>query len=851
MRTGRTGAADSLPEARLPALLRMAAPRSLADVVSMVILAAVYYVAARLSLRVALVEQNITPLWPPTGIALASFLIFGSRLWPGVAIGAFLVNLPITSSPAAAAVTATGNTLAPLVAATLLARMGFRPALDRLRDAIALVFVGALLSMTISATIGVGVLVATGSIASDDLLSAWSVWWAGDAMGVLVFAPFLLTLRPIRVPRPRSWRRALEASVLGIALLATTVAVLSAPPSLLFIVLPLIGWAAWRFQQRGAAPAALVVSVLATLAAVDQRGPFAEGTLLDRMLTLQAFNAAVAFTSFLFAALVAERMRDRAALSTWASELETRVDERTDELKQANDHLAAEVEERRRVESELRRSQAQLGDAQELARVGSYEWDIATGVVTWSDEMYRIHGFEPQEFPVTYERAVELVPPPDRLRIRQNVERALQRKDRRVADIDYPIELPDGTTRVLSGKARVAYERGEPVTMLGTVQDITERREYEREHRIAETLQRALLPKELPRSSSLDLAARYVPAEAGLDCGGDWYDVIELRNGKVALVIGDVIGHGLQAATVMGQLRLALRAYALEGHPPEIVVSNIDALVQQLHPDGMATLLYIELDAGASTATIVCAGHPPPLVSTADGGVDFLDVAADRALGVDTFAAFASHVRQVARGSTLVLYTDGLVDRRDLPIADGLPRLRTAVEEVGEAHVEDLCDRLLEALVPKDVSDDVAILAAHLVAEPAACEIVIPADPAQLSSVRARLSRWLDAARVGGEDRNQIVLACSEACANAIEHAYREQGGDVQIRGTIDAGDVEIVVRDRGRWRSPRNDDRGRGLNVMRACMDNVVVEPTAQGTVVRMRRSIIPTHVKSAFADR
>jgi anti-sigma regulatory factor (Ser/Thr protein kinase) len=236
---------------------------------------------------------------------------------------------------------------------------------------------------------------------------------------------------------------------------------------------------------------------------------------------------------------------------------------------------------------------------------------------------------------------------------------------------------------------------------------------------------------------------------------------------------------------------------------------------------------------------------------TVDGEVDFLDVATDRAMGVDTSAAFVSHVRQVARGSTLVLYTDGLIDRRDLPIADGLPRLRSAVEEVGESHVEDLCDRLLEALVPDDVSDDVAILAAHLVAEPAACEIVIPADPAHLSSVRARLSRWLDAARVDHEDRNQIVLACSEACANAIEHAYRGRGGDVQVRGTIDAGEVDIVVRDRGRWRSPRDDDRGRGLNVMRACMDNVVVEPTTDGTVVRMRRSIIPTQVRSAFAGR
>jgi PAS domain S-box-containing protein len=851
MGAGQTRVTDAVPEARLPALLRTAAPRGVRDIVSIAVLAGVYFVAARLSLRVALVGDNVTPLWLPTGIALASFLVFGRRLWPGVAIGAFFVNMPITSSAGAAAVTAIGNTLAPLVAATLLARMGFRPALDRLRDAVALVFVGALASMTISATVGVGVLVATHSIEWEGLVPAWSVWWAGDAMGVLVFAPFLLTIHPVRFARPRSWRRQLEDVALAAALLATTFAVVTAPPSLLFLVFPLLGWAAWRFQQRGAAPAALVVSVLATLAAVDQRGPFADGTLLYRMLTLQAFNATVAFTSFLFAALVAERMRDRAALRTWASELEVRVDDRTRELRRANADLAAEIEERRRVERELRRSDAQLEDAQELARLGSYEWDIATSVVTWSDEMYRIHGFRPQEFDITFDRAIELVPPPDRVRIRENVERAMQRKDSRVADIEYPIVLPDGTTRVLYGKARLAYNDGEPVKMLGTVQDITERRAYEREHRIAETLQRALLPKQLPRSPSLELAARYVPAEVGLDCGGDWYDVIELPNGNVALVIGDVTGHGLEAATVMGQLRLALHAYALEGHPPDTVVSNIDALMQQLHPDGMATLLYLELDTRAGAATIVGAGHPPPLVVTPGRGVDFLDIPTNRAIGIDTSATYLAHLRPVEPGSTLVLYTDGLIDRRDLPITDGLERLRTALDEVRVARVDELCDRLLHALVPDDVSDDVAILAAHLVAEPAVFEIRVPADPAHLSSIRERVARWLNAASVDVEDRDEIVLACSEACANAIEHAYLGRSGDVQVRGTIDGRDVELVVRDRGRWRSPREDERGRGLDVIRACMDSVDVEQSGDGTVIRMRRSMGPVAVKSTTADR
>jgi PAS domain S-box-containing protein len=842
---------DTVPEARSRGLVRLGLPRRPADLVAVAGLAAVYYVAADLSLGLALVQENVTPLWPPTGIALASFLLLGRRLWPGVAIGAFLVNVPITTSPGAAAATAAGNTLAPLVAATLLARMGFRPQLDRLRDAVALVFVGALLSMTISATVGVAVLVATGSIDAVEVPGAWSVWWVGDAMGILAFAPFLLTFHPARVLRPIRWRRAVEAAALAAVLLATMVGIISAPSSPLFLVLPLLGWAAWRFQQVGAAPAALVVSVIATWAAAERLGPFAHGTLPERMLTLQAFNASVAFTSFFFAALVAERVRDRAALRSWAAELESRVAERTDELTQANERLAAEVDERRRIERALRRSDAQLEEAQELARVGSWEWDMRTGVVSWSDEMYRIHAYAPEGSELTFDRAIELVPPHDRDRVRENVERAIRRRQRRVADIEYPIVLHDGTTRVLYGKARLTYEDGEPVRMVGTVQDITERRAYEREHRIAETLQRALLPQDLPRSTTFELAARYVPAEVGLDCGGDWYDVIELPSGRVALVIGDVTGHGLEAATVMGQLRLALRAYALEGHPPEVVVSHIDALLQRVYPDWMATLLYVDADPAQAVFRIVGAGHPPPLVIGPSGKVSFVDVPANRPMGFDASTAYATEIRPIEPGSTLVLYTDGLIDRPDLPIRDGLDRLRKVVAATGDVGVDSLCDRLLDVLVPDEVSDDVAVLAARLVPVPVPFEARVPADPASLFSVRSSLSRWLESARIVAGDRHDIVLACSEACANAVEHAYGGSAdGEIVVHARFSDHTIELSVRDRGRWRVRRDDDRGRGLGVIRACMDDVSVESGADGTFVRMRRGVKLAEALSVAGD-
>ena len=255
------------------------------------LVAAAYYAAAKLGLQLALVERNVTPFWPPTGIAVAAFLMLGRSVWPGVALAAFAVNLPISTGGLAAAATAAGNTLAPLVAATLLARVGLHRQIDRLRDAAALVFVGALLSMSISASVGTGVLAASGLLRPDELPSAWAGWWAGDAMGVLVVTPFVLSLAPPwpRPGRPR-WRH-LEAAVLFVLTALVSVVAIGADPHLMFLVIPLLGWAAWRFRQRGAAPAALLVVVVAAWAAAKGTGPFDAGTLLEKMLTLQAFNA--------------------------------------------------------------------------------------------------------------------------------------------------------------------------------------------------------------------------------------------------------------------------------------------------------------------------------------------------------------------------------------------------------------------------------------------------------------------------------------------------------------------------------------------------------------------------------
>lgn len=283
------------------------ARRILVDVAKVLGLAVAYYVTARLSLRLALVREQVTPIWPPTGIAVVGLLLFGRRMWPGIALGAFLVNLPIGPTPLAAAGIALGNTAAPLVAVTLLHRAGFRPQLERLRDAMSIVFLAALVGMAVSATVGTGSLLLADAISADRFLPTWSVWWTGDAMGVLVFAPFLLSLRLVGESSAGSLARRVEATLLFVVLAAVTVLVFRSSLPVQYLVFPFLGWAAWRFGQRGAAPAVLVSTGIALWAALQEVGPFVEGSLLEKMVTLQVFNASAALSTFFLAAVVAER----------------------------------------------------------------------------------------------------------------------------------------------------------------------------------------------------------------------------------------------------------------------------------------------------------------------------------------------------------------------------------------------------------------------------------------------------------------------------------------------------------------------------------------------------------------
>jgi len=804
--------------------------------------AVAYYVAARLGLRFAVVERNVTPLWPPSGIAVVALLVLGRSVWPGIALAAFLVNLPISANPLAAATTAVGNTLAPLLASVLLVRVGFHRRIDRQRDALAVVFLGALLSMLVSASIGAGTLVWWGGISGHRFVAAWAAWWTGDAMGVLVVTPFLLSLGTASDPARMSRARTVEAVVSFGILVPASIGVMHSHLHLLFLLIPLVGWAAWRFQLEGAAPAALFVVGLASWSAARGWGPFATGTLFSKMLTLQAFNATVALVSLLFATLVSERVRARAALEQAARELDARVRRRTAELSAANERLRQEAEEREEAQRRLRDHQRQLVEAQRVAGIGSWEWLIPDNRVHWSDEMYRIHGHAPQSFEVTFEQAVAQVVDDDVERIRANVEAGLRAgRDLDFPDNEYRIVRPDGEERVLLGKAKLETgPGGEPLRMLGTVQDITETKRAEREHRIAETLQRSLLPDRLPEIPGVRFAARYAPASADMEVGGDWYDVIQLPNGKVGLAIGDVAGHGLRAAAIMGQLRMALRAYGLEEESPAAAVARVDQLVHRLPLPEMATVLYGVFDPDSGGLRFANAGHPPPLLIE-HGSAAYVEEGLAPPLGVaSVVAGFPESELQLAPGATLLLFTDGLVERRGVSILDGLARLKTEALRGEGGDLDALCDDLLRELVGPGASDDVALLALRptaLSGQPLRQRL--PAEPSVLAPLRRAMRRWLRELDADPEVVEAILVACGEACTNAIQHAYGAREGFLEIEFSHAGGTVEMAVRDAGAWRPPTGAEGGRGIPLMQGLMDAVEVESSPGGTVVRMRKRI------------
>lgn len=363
---------------------------------------------------------------------------------------------------------------------------------------------------------------------------------------------------------------------------------------------------------------------------------------------------------------------------------------------------------------------------------------------------------------------------------------------------------------------------------------------FERELATAEALQRSLLPDQLPVLQDADLATRYVPGGVGLKVGGDWYDAVPLRDGCVMLVIGDVVGHGVRAAASMGKLRNVLQYSALDGLAPAQLLQRLNAYFCALTDAGMATLLVAEYDPARQRIRYSNAGHPPAALRMPDGTVELLEGGRSMPLCASDQAHYHEAERDLPAGSMLVLYTDGLIERRGESLDVGLERLTDALR-TAPFGVEDVADTLLRDFLADDAPpDDVALLCFGVRGRDDTLRLRLPAAACQLARMRVAATEWLARAGATEVEQREITVAVNEAAANAIEHAYGLVDAEFVVEADRSGDVVEFVVRDFGQWRTRRDSGgRGRGLDLAGALMDAVEVNPGSEGTVVRLRRRL------------
>src|SRR5215210_4970056 len=371
---------------------------------------------------------------------------------------------------------------------------------------------------------------------------------------------------------------------------------------------------------------------------------------------------------------------------------------------------------------------------------------------------------------------------------------------------------------------------------------------------VVEQVQHSLLPPSLPLLPDLRLSGSYQPATTARTAGGDWYDAVPLGSGRLALVVGDAVGHGVPAASAMSRLRGALRSTAQRDPAPASVLAALDDFATQMDDVEGASVFYAVLDAATGELIYTGAGHPAPLIVHRDGQTSFLPLTPRPPLGSIPESGRPVRTARIEEGGTLVLFSDGAVPASDGKDGNGLERLahvaRTVVAatDVQDAEVvAGLADAIAEGVRgPHGWSDDVAVLVAHRRASPhPALHLDLQAQPAALPGVRRRLGAWLTALGMGEQDRVGVMVAVGEACANAAEHAYRGgEPGPMSVTAAVDVdGLLTVTVRDKGTWRPPDRDpgDRGRGLLIMRQLVDGVTLQEGAGTTVtmtMRLRRS-------------
>ena len=363
---------------------------------------------------------------------------------------------------------------------------------------------------------------------------------------------------------------------------------------------------------------------------------------------------------------------------------------------------------------------------------------------------------------------------------------------------------------------------------------------YAREHLVADTLQRALLPERLPVDEHLTFDAAYLPGAEEAIVGGDWYDAFRLPDGRIAFSLGDVAGHGLRAAIVMGEVRQAFRAAALNPNSPSLVLERANTIVNMRANPVMVIAIFGIVDPRDGTVTYAAAGHPAPLLALPDGVVQPMPKDGVP-LGIVERVGATDWTFTLPPGALFTLYTDGLIEY-SRNVIEGELRLVDAVREsVVRREAEPARALLQRIFAAQENTDDVAMLtvAAADGAAPS-FSFTFSALPLAVPLVRRSLERFARKLGLDDDARFSLLSAVGEATANAVEHAYAGAPGLVRVHAQAGEDHLVITIEDEGKWKpAQRREERGRGLPMMRALMDGVEIRTHQSRTEVRLTMAL------------
>jgi PAS domain S-box-containing protein len=452
--------------------------------IELLAIAAIYFVLAKAGLALASLNPSATPIWPPTGVAIAVLVLRGYRVWPAIFVAAFVANVTTAGSLATSLAIAAGNTLEGVVACYLMNVWSNGRRTFDTSTTVAKFAVISVAAAAVAATVGVASLTLAGFSDRPSFGAVWMTWWLGDLAGALVVTPVIVLWA-------NSDRASLRREVLlepaGVILAAIAVGLMAFSPLVeqtphrdplgFLAVLPLL-WAALRCGPRETATAALVISGFAIWGTVARSGPFAGETLNDSFMLLLMFMMSATVPSLALSADATARRRAEERLRRTNEEAERLVEQRTGALAQANVALELQVEQIRRIETELRQQGVHLREAQRLAELGSWAWDIGDDTVAWSEQLLDIFGVKPGDFGGKFEDFLARVHEEDRARVRAEIVQALH--SGRGFRLEERIVRPDGDIRYLHSSGEVIKDdHGQPVRMLGICQDVTQRKRAE------------------------------------------------------------------------------------------------------------------------------------------------------------------------------------------------------------------------------------------------------------------------------------------------------------------------------------------------------------------------------------